>query len=260
VINSPEIEEMSLSHYASLVYRNLSLSKTHFRNNHYISGTVLVGAEKLSSEAEAIATGIVSDGIINSGEIQNLQNKINLIEENLTVQLSTKNDEIISNEFARIHNIMLNWFEMHYEGLLNEITEREKKDQNDLETVRQQVADLEALIIKIISDNVIQVSSFGFNGIIDELNADILEIEERLEAERVAAERARQQRARMTQTTRTVTRTVSSGCRVIVTQPTNSCILPRSTECPIVRWLNGTLNQASSTYCDVYLETEAPYN
>lgn len=270
VTSTSDNEELNISHYASSTYKDFVLYEAQFQNSTFINDTILSEVERLSAETEVIVDRIISDGIIGYEKSQNLQDEVDAIDEELLIQLSADYNETVLNEFSKVHDIMLNWFDSYYEEVINEITNREKANQNDLETVRQQIVDLESVKTMIEEDNVIEVSTFNIDDSINVLNADIQEIEDRLEAERIAAEaaaRARQQRSRATRTTRTAVQTTFSGSE---TTSTGTNFRTTSSNCvtiispPVACSFGSTRPRGftpmtTTTYCDNYLMTEAPY-
>jgi hypothetical protein len=199
VVADSDTEPTRISLIASQQYNDFLVSMAQFDSDSFISDRVS-DAETLITDLENIKLQITLDGVITDMvRLQEFENRINSLIDELYLQLDDNDTVSTSNQFITVSEFMLSWLMSHYGDIFNEISKREKANQNDSDTVNQQIADLAELKTLLVEDGAI---GFTLNAQIDELivelNADLEAINERLEAERRAretAERTRRQQS-----------------------------------------------------------------
>jgi hypothetical protein len=193
-----EHEHSPVSTLASRHYHDFSNYKDLFSENTFIDDKIL-NTEDFITELENIRLLIVQERIITDAErLQKLNESINYITGELSLQLADDDRENINNQFLSLVDSKYDWFIGHYDELIVGISEREREDQNDFDTIEKQAKDLEYLKETIINDGVAGGSDSELllsriDELIEGYNQEVTEIQERLEQERL--ERERQQRA-----------------------------------------------------------------
>jgi hypothetical protein len=205
-VNKIDIENEQENRVAleiSRLYFEVVNSKNQFERNEFIEERI-ENAETYSIELSVLKTLIANEILKDVNQIQELENKINIVFDELILIIENDDKNHIIIEYEKLIENILNWFLEFYQQVINEITERELANEDDKETIGKQIEDLENVKLFMTEDKVVGVVEMDrFNETIDEFieeyNVKLEEIaeRERLEEERLAreaAERARRQR------------------------------------------------------------------
>ena len=189
-----------VSYKISLLNNEVQNSKHEFEQCVIISEKVEI-SQNHHSELSTLLSSLHNEISVDVDTNNEIENKITLISNNLETQINDDDKVNILSEYDKILEEMYNWLLNYYQEKIDEISERERQNQNDKDTIGQQVVDLEYLKIWMVQDGVISQQEIdGFVSQIDELleeyQTELDEIEERERLERERRERERRERER----------------------------------------------------------------
>jgi len=183
------------SHRAEL-FAQLSNMYEVFMDEDFISLILDANEERINELTEVINL-IEDESILDSERVAGLYEVINSLVEDFTDtdQSATIEASNIKHRFETELLLQRIWFEEHYLLLIDEISTMDREDEYDRDTVKNQIEELK-LIMQFIEDD--EVVCFDFllpvneqiEQLIEEYEADLAAIEERIKQREIAAANA----------------------------------------------------------------------